>query len=115
MAREGTLDEDFGTRTIEVLNKADLLGGADLLPQKPGAIAVSAITGEGLEALKQALDSRIAAGLQQTEYAIEHTDGARLAWLYAHGEVIRREDDEQAAHVTVRLMPADRARFENPA
>src|ERR1700692_4646939 len=27
MAREGTLDEAFATRTIEVLNKADLLGG----------------------------------------------------------------------------------------
>ncbi len=115
MAREGTLDEDFATRTIEVLNKSDLLGGADGLPQKPGSVAVSAITGDGLEALKQALDARIAAGLQQTEYAIEHADGARLAWLYEHGEVIRREDDEQAAHVTVRLMPADRARFENPA
>ena len=114
MARDGTLDEDFGTRTIEVLNKADLLGGADSLPQKPGAVAVSAITGEGLEALKLALDGRIAAGLEQADYAIEHSDGGRLAWLYEHGEVVAREDDDQAAHVTVRLLPADRARFENP-
>ncbi len=114
MAREGTLDEDFGARTIEVLNKADLLGGTENLPQKPGAVALSAITGEGLEALELALDARIAAGLEQAEYAIEHTDGARLAWLYEHGEVVAREDDDQAAHVTVRLLPADRARFENP-
>jgi len=115
MARDGTLDEDFSARTIEVLNKADLLGGAESLPQKPGSVAVSAITGDGLEALTLALDARIAAGLEQAEYAIEHTDGARLAWLYEHGEVVAREDDEEAAHVTVRLLPADRARFERTA
>jgi GTP-binding protein HflX len=112
MAREGTLDADFSQRTIEVLNKADLLGGAEALPQKAGAVAVSAITGEGLDALKAALDARIAVGFEETEYAIGHDDGARLAWLYAHGEVVGRQDDEQAAHVTVRLLPADRARFE---
>jgi GTP-binding protein HflX len=114
MARDGTLDVDFATRTIEVLNKADLLGGAENLPQKPGAVALSAITGEGLDSLARALDARIAAGLEQADYAIEHADGARLAWLYAHGEVIRREDDDLSARVTVRLLPADRARFENP-
>jgi GTP-binding protein HflX len=112
MAQEGTLDEDFAARTIEVLNKADLLGGALSLPQKPGAVAVSAVTGEGLEALKAALDARIASGLEQAEYAIDHHDGARLAWLYEHGEVVGREDDDHAAHVRVRLLPADRARFE---
>ena len=112
MAKEGTLDEDFSVRTIEVLNKADLLGGAGALPAKPGSVAVSAITGEGLDALKAMLDGRIAAGMEQADYAIEHSDGARLAWLYEHGEVIGREDDERAAHVTVRLLPADRARFE---
>ena len=112
MAHEGTLDEDFPVRTLEVLNKADLLGGADGLEVRPGSVAVSAITGEGLDALRAHLDERVAAGMAQADYDIDHADGARLAWLYAHGEVIGREDDEQAAHVTVRLMPADRARFE---
>ncbi len=112
MAQEGTLDEDFTTRTIEVLNKADLLGGADTVEARAGSVAVSAITGEGLEALRATLDERIAAGMEQADYDIEHADGARLAWLYAHGEVIGRQDDEQVAHVRVRLMPADRARFE---
>ena len=35
-------------RTVEVLNKADLLGGVAEVPARPGAVAVSAITGEGL-------------------------------------------------------------------
>jgi GTP-binding protein HflX len=115
MARDGTLDVDFASRTIEVLNKADLLGGVNALPAKPGSIAVSALTGEGLQELQQALDARIAAGMEQASYDIAHTDGARLAWLYEHGEVVGRKDDEAAAHVTVRLLPADRARFERPS
>jgi GTP-binding protein HflX len=114
LAADGTLDEGYAQRTIEVLNKADLMGGVDSLPQKPGAVAVSAITGDGLDALKTALEARLAEGLEQAEYAIDHRDGARLAWLYAHGEVVGRQDDESVAHVTVRLLPADRARFERP-
>ncbi len=115
MARDGTLAADFPRRTIEVLNKADLLGGASALPAKPGSVAVSAVTGEGLAALEAALDARIASGMDEASYDIPHAEGARLAWLYEHGEVIEREDDEAAAHVTVRLLPADRARFERPA
>ena len=114
MTRDGTLDEDFSARTIEVLNKADLLGGVASVAVKPGCIAVSAVTGEGLDSLSKALDARLAAGMQQAEYDIGHADGARLAWLYEHGEVIGREDGEDTAHVTVRLLPADRARFEHP-
>ena len=114
MVAEGTLDEDYAGRTIEVLNKADLLGGVDAVQVRPGSIAVSAVTGEGLGALKAMLDGRIAAGMEQAEYDIGHADGARLAWLYEHGEVIGREDGEKAAHVTVRRRPAARARFEHP-
>ena len=82
------------------------------VPGGNGAIAVSAITGEGLEALKATIDRRIAAGMEVADYAIAPADGARLAWLYQHGEVIGRRDCEEAIHVRVRLLPADRARFE---
>jgi GTP-binding protein HflX len=67
-----------------------------------------------LSTLAAAIDARIAAGMEVADYAIQPSDGARLAWLYEHGEVIRREDDEQSIHVKVRLLPADRARFERP-
>ena len=80
---------------------------------KPGAIAVSAITGEGLPALLSAIDARIAAGMEVARYDIPPEDGARLAWLYQHGEVMERQDADQAIHVTVRLLPSDRARFEH--
>ena len=112
MVKDGTLHDDYGTRMIEVRNKADLLGGADALPAWPGSVAVSATSGEGLDALRALLEERLAAGLEQADYDVAHADGARLAWLYEHGEVIGRQDDDEAAHVRVRLLPADRARFE---
>jgi GTPase len=112
MVTDGALDADWQSRTIEVLNKADLMGGVDFVPERNGAVAVSAITGEGLAALKAAIDQRIAAGMELADYDIAPQDGARLAWLYQHGEVVDRQDADAAVHVTVRLLPADRARFE---
>jgi GTP-binding protein HflX len=137
---QATLDAGWESRVIEVLNKADLLGGigdaarrmlaglgtaADdpdagdgqgAGPFLGGPVAVSALTGEGLDALRSLLDARLAAGMDTVDYAIPAGDGARLAWLYRHGEVIARRDaDAGDVHVTVRISPADRARFEQPA
>ncbi len=112
MVADGTLDPDWPARTVEVANKADLLGGIAALPVRTGAVAVSAITGEGLPALLAAIDQRIAEGMEVARYSIPPADGARLAWLYQHGEVIGRDDGDEAIRLTVRLLPADRARFE---
>ena len=110
------LDPNWAERCIEVLNKADLLGGVAEVPGGDMALAipVSALTGEGLDELRAALDARMAAGMVTAEYAIPPADGARLAWLYQHGEVLERADAEDAIRLTVRLSPANRARFEQP-
>jgi GTP-binding protein HflX len=112
MVADDTLDADWSARCIEVLNKADLLGGVANVPVRGDAVAVSAITGEGLPALEATIDARIAAGMEEADYAVAHSDGARLAWLYQHGEVLTREDADEAVRVRVRMLPADRARFE---
>ncbi len=113
MVRDEALDEGWPRRTIEVLNKADLMGGVDQVPAREDSVAVSAITGDGLAALRDAIDLRISAGMETREYVIPPSDGARLAWLYEHGEVLGRDDGEEAITVQVRLLPADRARFED--
>jgi GTP-binding protein HflX len=113
MVADGALDEFWPARTIEVLNKADLLGGPEQVPVRDGAVAVSAITGEGLDALREAIDARISAGMELVEYRLPLADGARLAWLHEHGEVLSREAGEDGLRVQVRLLPADRARFED--
>jgi GTP-binding protein HflX len=112
MVSDGTLDPGWSDRTIEVLNKSDLLGGVDHVASRTGAVAVSAVTGDGLDVLRAAIDARIGLGMETTDYDIPPHDGARLAWLYQHGEVVERSDDDGAVHLKVRLLPADRARFE---
>lgn len=117
------LDSSWPSRVIEVLNKADLLGGVGAVPgggeadssHAAAAVAVSALTGEGLEALRRKLEERLAAGMETLDVRVPVEDGARLAWLYQHGEVLRRDDREDAVHLTVRLLPADRARFAQQA
>ena len=76
------------------------------------AVVVSAITREGIPDLLAAIDARIAAGMETAAYDLRPEDGAALAWLYQHGEVVARADEDEMIHVTVRLLPADRARFD---
>ncbi len=112
MVKDGTLDATWPSRTIEVMNKADLMGGVHQVPTRENCAAVSAITGDGLLALQQAIDERISAGMEIADYILPSSDGARLAWLYQHGEVLDRADQEDGLHLRVRMLPANRARFE---
>ena len=116
MVKDGTLDADWSKRTIDVLNKADLLGGISEVPglvEDANAVAISALSGDGLGALRAAIDERLASAKEVASFQLVPSDGAKLAWLYRHGEVLTREDEEEAIHVTVRMLPADRARFES--
>jgi len=115
MVKDGVLDADWPTRTIEVLNKADLMGGIEAVPARDGCIAVSAITGDGLPTLSRAIDDRISAGMEVADYHLPASDGARMAWLYEHGEVMERRDEEDGVHMVVRMLAANRARFERGA
>ena len=111
---DAPLDPDWTSRMLEVLNKADLLGGLDQAAERGAgeAIAVSALTGEGLDRLRHALDERLSAGMVVTDVLVEPADGATVAWLYQNGEVLAREDGEDAIHLRVRLTQADLGRFE---
>lgn len=113
MVRDGTLDEGWQERSFEVLNKADLLGGVDEVAVRPGDVPVSALDGTGLDALRARIDARLAQSMVLADYRIPLADGAALAWLYRHGEVVSRDDDDEAIAVQVRLLPADQARFES--
>ena len=113
MVTEGTLDEGWPNRTIEVLNKADLLLESDPHAVRNGAVLVSALTGQGLGVLRQTIDAAIGQGLEQVSYRLDPSDGAALAWLYQHGEVTAREDHDDVTSIEVRLRPEDRARFEH--
>jgi GTP-binding protein HflX len=110
MAADGTLDEGWAERVLEVRNKADLLGGVAAVVQGE-SVAVSALTGEGLPRLLAEIDARLAARMEEFDVEIAHEDGRRLAWAYEHGEVLSRADDGPHIAVRLRLTAADKARF----
>jgi GTP-binding protein HflX len=106
---------------IEVLNKIDLLGEAEraaLLNQarrNQDSVPLSAATGEGCAGLVALFDQRFDADRAAVELDVPLSDGAAIAWLYQHGEVLNRRDDETRAHFAVRLSAADIGRFRHRA
>jgi len=111
LAKDGALAEDWQSRTLEVLNKADLLGGVSEVVQGEG-IAVSALSGEGLPRLLAIIDDRLSSRLDLFEVEIPVANGAKIAWAYRHGEVVSRQDHDDRVTLTVRFSSADKARFE---
>ena len=97
------------------LNKVDLLRQErrrELEHRHPRAVQVSAETGAGLEALREAIEARFLSGLRRMDLLLPYEEGGRLSELHElAGEVERRDT---AAGVRVRArVPADVAeRFE---
>ena len=56
---------------------------------------------------------RLGAGLEVFDFSVDISDGRTISWLYGHGEIIERLDDDHFAHLKVRLDARDRARFES--
>jgi GTP-binding protein HflX len=111
------LGERLEERVIEVLNKADLLDAESRevlghrLARANGRVLASALTGEGVAVLLAAIDRHLAKSARTVTLAVDLDDGAAIAWLYDHGQVLARRDDERQAHMRVDLDPADLARF----
>ncbi len=109
-----TLDE--GRRIIEVWNKADLLEEDDRInaegaARRADAAMVSAVTGEGCEALLQRLAVLVDV-TPEIDVILSQSDGEALAWLYRHGRVVGRHDGETDLHLRVRLDGQALGRFE---
>lgn len=104
---------------IEALNKIDLLDKptrihlANQAARNPNQILISAATGEGVDHLMEAIAARVQSARDIVELAVDLADGAAIAWLYRHGQVLSRRDDDEFAHIRVGLLPADLAKFEN--
>jgi GTP-binding protein HflX len=104
-------------RLLEFWNKADLLGPAPraelatLTERLPNAVLGSAASGEGLDALLALIERRLAERGQVVEIALDPADGAGLAWLYRHGTVLERAEQDGRTHLKVALEPAHAAQF----
>lgn len=100
-------------RVLEVWNKIDLLDVAqhDHIVQASGsaqAIAVSAVTGEGIDTLLSEIERRIAGKLQSMDLSLSPDQHGELEWIYRNADVLKRMDREDGG-VDVRVRAPETA------
>jgi GTPase len=106
-----------GPPILEVWNKIDLLAPEQAAPVRAraerleDAALVSALSGEGIEDLLALVGGRLRALARLMTIELAHTDGAALAWLHRHGEVIEQTAHDAGLSLQVRLTEAEHARF----
>jgi GTP-binding protein HflX len=114
--RQLDIDPNDGARLIEVWNKLDLVeperrvqlaNSAGRKPADRRPVLASALTGEGLDRLAEAIESRVTAGRMTLALSLDPADGAGASWLHRHAEVLTKSvgDDGRLA-MTVRADPA---------
>ena len=106
------------TPRFEAWNKLDLLNGEareDVLGEaakRDDVLAVSALSGEGVEALIDRVAARLTLGHRRYRVELAAGDGAGAAWLHQHGEVVDHWIEGDRAIYDVRMAPKDHERFE---
>ncbi len=114
-AVRSVLDEIGASEVPELLvvNKADRAPSASKLAERhEGAVVVSALTGEGLEALLATLGDHLRATDRLVELVVPFDRGDVLAAVHREGEVLGESHREAATVVQVVLDEAGRARFD---
>ena len=111
---------------IEAWNKWDLLSQDDaamrrdlvhVQPSGRPAVAISAVSGEGVEALLEKISATLNGGSKRYDFLLGAGEGQRLAWLHANGEVISDEavngegEEGPQRRLSVRLAIRDFGRF----
>ncbi len=111
------VDPNDHRRIVEVWNKLDALDAGDrervlnTARAKRGRarpLVVSALTGEGLDALAQAIEERLSSGNARYAVRIAPEDGEGLAWLYANTEVMSREAGAAGETDVIARVPPER-------
>jgi GTP-binding protein HflX len=107
---------------LELWNKWDLLVDerrdelVALAAKDPTVLPISAETGFGIEAMLERVGRLLTEGAKVHSFTIPASDGQRIAWLHAHGEVLRESDAGQAEggplrRLDVRLTDKEFGRF----
>lgn len=94
---------------LEVCNKVDLLNGEDLenlenrLERDENILAISALTGEGIDPLLTRIDQKLQEKGALVMITIPTSLGEMLAWCYRQGVIVGRQDEGEVIHLTLRL------------
>ncbi len=122
----GVVDEEGAEPVMPILelwNKWDLLDDERRVELEPLAAAdddvlpLSAVTGFGVGALFERLGELLTKGARLHQITVSASDGARIAWLHRHGEVVAEEEvgqghDGPLRRIDVRLTEKEFGRFE---
>ncbi len=109
------IDAGRENRLIEVWNKIDrldadarvrLFNQADRQPDGRRPVLLSALTGEGIERLTAAIETRIGEGRVTLNLLLDPADGAGMSWLHRHTEVLSKEMRGAHLAVTARMDAA---------
>ena len=109
--------EAAGQPMIEAWNKVDLLSADETervrteAQRKDDVIAISALSGEGVDALIRTAAERLRKNNRIRTVTLPATAGEAIAWLHANGEVVDQRSRDLETEYEVRLSDADWARF----
>lgn len=113
----GVLEGEGRIPMVTVLNKADLLepdihaAMMERSAREEDVALVSALTGEGMDGLRQMLADNLLHQTVLEEFELHPSDGKRLSWLAANGEIVSRTDSEGVVRLRVRLPERAVAQF----
>ena len=97
------VDASDERRVLEVWNKVDLLDETDrerLLQADGGTtkpVAISAISGEGVDRLSALVEERIAGATATVRVKLTTARAGEIDWVYRNGDVIGRENHEDGS------------------
>jgi GTP-binding protein HflX len=76
-------------------------------------VPLSAVTGFGCDALLERLGALLTRGARLHRITLPASDGARIAWLHQHGEVVDETAADEGASrcIEVRLSEKEYGRF----
>jgi len=112
------LAEEGGPPRIEAWNKIDLMSDEERericeeAKRREDVVPISAVTGEGLDELRERMAMELRSGQQVHQIRIPATNGGKIAWLHSRGEVLDQRLDQDEVQLSVRLSPENWARFQ---
>ena len=108
---------------VEVWNKIDLLDPEALAALKgltgdasstgPLKLPVSAVTGEGLPQLLDAIEHKVSGAICELDFVMQPEQFGLIDWIYRNAKVLNRENrDDGSVHLAVSLPVTKRAELE---
>jgi GTP-binding protein HflX len=97
---------------VLAFNKLDLAPGAErLAAAHPGSVAISAVTGDGIDQLLTTIADRLQSGRPTVDLLVPFERGDVLAAVHRHGDVLAEKPEEGGIAIRARLDEEGRSRL----